>query len=152
MDGNGFYYTLSTISQTLAGAFGFLVAVVLYRMQSIKDSLPMLEKKASEAHTGAIMLSSSSDRAQERAKKEKELTSQTLNIARGKLVEIRAQLKRSVNFTAATIGVCLMALPWGKHLTTGTLYYGTCIGVLLVVGIALYCVVTYVSLVLNLTE
>ena len=44
MDGNGFYYTLSTISQTLAGAFGFLVAVVLYRMQSIKDSLPMRRK------------------------------------------------------------------------------------------------------------
>lgn len=40
MDVNDFYYTLSTISQTLAGAFGFLVAVVLYRMQSIKDSLP----------------------------------------------------------------------------------------------------------------
>ena len=69
MDGNGFYYTLSTISQTLAGAFGFLVAVVLYRMQSIKDSLPMLEKKASESHTGAIMLSSSSDRAQRASEK-----------------------------------------------------------------------------------
>ena len=45
-----------------------------------------------------------------------------------------------------------MALPWGKHLTTGTLYYDTCTGVLLVVGLALYCVVTYVSLVQNLTE
>jgi hypothetical protein len=34
------YYTLSTISQTLAGAFGFLLAVVLYRLQSSSDALP----------------------------------------------------------------------------------------------------------------
>jgi hypothetical protein len=34
------YYTLSTISQTLAGAFGFLLAVVLYRMQAIGNGLP----------------------------------------------------------------------------------------------------------------
>jgi hypothetical protein len=31
---------LSTISQTLAGAFGFLLAVVLYRMQAIGHGLP----------------------------------------------------------------------------------------------------------------
>src|SRR4051794_11331693 len=36
------YYTLSTISQTLAGAFGFLVAIVLYRMQAIGGQLPVL--------------------------------------------------------------------------------------------------------------
>ncbi len=34
------YYTLSTISQTLAVAFGFLLAVVVYRMQAIGDGLP----------------------------------------------------------------------------------------------------------------
>ena len=34
------YYTLSTISQTLAGAFGFLLAVVLYRIQALRDGLP----------------------------------------------------------------------------------------------------------------
>jgi hypothetical protein len=34
------YYTLSTISQTLAGAFGFLLAVVLYRIQAIGNGLP----------------------------------------------------------------------------------------------------------------
>jgi hypothetical protein len=33
------YYTFSTISQTLAGAFGFLVAVVIYRMQRIDGEL-----------------------------------------------------------------------------------------------------------------
>lgn len=35
MDLSVFFYTYSTIAQTLAGAFGFLVAVVLYRMQAI---------------------------------------------------------------------------------------------------------------------
>ena len=34
------YYTLSTISQTLAVAFGFLLAVVVYRMQAIGHGLP----------------------------------------------------------------------------------------------------------------
>jgi hypothetical protein len=34
------YYTLSTISQTLAGAFGLLLAVVLYRLQALRDGLP----------------------------------------------------------------------------------------------------------------
>ena len=34
------YYTLSTISQTLAGAFGLLLAVVLYRMRATGDGLP----------------------------------------------------------------------------------------------------------------
>ena len=34
------YYTLSTISQTLAVAFGFLLAVVVYRMQAIGNGLP----------------------------------------------------------------------------------------------------------------
>ena len=33
------YYTFSTIAQTLAGAFGFLVAVVLFRMQSLESVL-----------------------------------------------------------------------------------------------------------------
>src|SRR4051794_30803436 len=34
------FYTLSTISQTLVVAFGFLLAVVLHRLQSIRDGLP----------------------------------------------------------------------------------------------------------------
>jgi hypothetical protein len=39
VDINTFYYTLSTISQTLAGAFAFLVAVALFRMQSIESDM-----------------------------------------------------------------------------------------------------------------
>src|SRR6516164_9894641 len=35
IDGSVYFYTYSTIAQTLAGAFGFLVAVVLYLIQGI---------------------------------------------------------------------------------------------------------------------
>lgn len=43
------YYTFSTICQTLAGAFGFLVAVVLYRLNEIPE---LLRKLRSEAEAG----------------------------------------------------------------------------------------------------
>jgi hypothetical protein len=35
VDVNAFYYTFSTICQTLSGAFGFLVAITLYEMQRL---------------------------------------------------------------------------------------------------------------------
>ena len=39
IDTNTYYYSLSTISQTLAGAFAFLAAVALFRMQSIEGDM-----------------------------------------------------------------------------------------------------------------
>lgn len=39
VDSSIFYYTYSTIAQTLAGAFGFLAAVVLYRLQALSNQL-----------------------------------------------------------------------------------------------------------------
>ena len=38
-DHSVFYYTYSTVAQTLAGAFGFLVAVVLYQMQNLRKTI-----------------------------------------------------------------------------------------------------------------
>ena len=38
-DLNVYYYTYSTLAQALAGAFGFLAAVVLYRLQSLNGQL-----------------------------------------------------------------------------------------------------------------
>jgi hypothetical protein len=46
---NACYYTFSTVCQTLAGAFGFLVAVVLYRLQGIGQAL---DGAAYYLHTG----------------------------------------------------------------------------------------------------
>src|ERR1700744_1205333 len=39
VDSNLFYYSYSTIAQTLAGAFGFLAAVVLYRLQALSNQI-----------------------------------------------------------------------------------------------------------------
>lgn len=39
LDVNSYYYSYSTIAQTLAGAFAFLVAVALFRMQSIESDM-----------------------------------------------------------------------------------------------------------------
>ena len=46
MDANAFYYTYSTICQTLAGAFGFLVAVVLYQIQSVTAGFEVMLNEA----------------------------------------------------------------------------------------------------------
>ncbi len=54
------YYTLSTISQTLAGAFGFLLAVV-YRMQAIGNGL-----QRNPAGTGALLTRRAGARARMR--------------------------------------------------------------------------------------
>src|SRR6266540_2082231 len=39
LDYSVYFYTYSTIAQTLAGAFGFLVAVVLYLLQGINTHI-----------------------------------------------------------------------------------------------------------------
>jgi len=54
-------YTLSTISQTLAVAFGFLLAVVVYRMQAIGNGL-----QRNPAGTGALLTRRAGARARMR--------------------------------------------------------------------------------------
>jgi hypothetical protein len=39
VDPNVYYYSYSTLAQALAGAFGFLAAVVLYRLQALNSQL-----------------------------------------------------------------------------------------------------------------
>ena len=152
VNSNDFYYTLSTISQTLAGAFAFLVAVVLYRMQAIKGALPMLKEKASEAHSEYIRTTSSSDKIQEQARKAKDVTHEEFENTKDKLDIIRKDLQHSLNCTAAAIGACFFGLPWVHFLTTGRMYYWSCFGLLGVVGLALYCIKSYIPLVKSLAE
>jgi hypothetical protein len=47
MNANDCYYTFSTVAQTLAGAFGFLVAAYLYRLPPLLRELESLENRAS---------------------------------------------------------------------------------------------------------
>lgn len=42
VDTNVFYYSYSTIAQAVAGAFGFLAAVVLYRLQALNSQLEVI--------------------------------------------------------------------------------------------------------------
>jgi hypothetical protein len=42
MDPTVYYYSYSTLAQSLAGAFGFLAAVVLYRLQSLNGQLQVI--------------------------------------------------------------------------------------------------------------
>lgn len=39
MDANVYYYSYSTLAQSLAGAFGFLAAVVVYRLQALNSQM-----------------------------------------------------------------------------------------------------------------
>jgi len=39
MDPNVYYYSYSTLAQSLAGAFGFLAAVVVYRLQALNSQM-----------------------------------------------------------------------------------------------------------------
>src|SRR4051812_45803655 len=38
-DPTAYYYAYSTIAQTLAGSFGFLVAVILYQLEKLESSM-----------------------------------------------------------------------------------------------------------------
>jgi hypothetical protein len=42
VDSNVFYYSYSTIAQAVAGAFGFLAAVVLFRLQALNGQLEVI--------------------------------------------------------------------------------------------------------------
>ena len=53
LDVNTYYYAFSTIAQSLASAFAFLVAVALHRMRAIEDGLEVnLEEVIEHARHG----------------------------------------------------------------------------------------------------
>ena len=97
------YYTLSTIAQTLAGAFGFLVAVVLFRLQALAVERRELDESLRRALEG---LSPGPD-------KDAELSRLRVDLARHDRVyqRIREGLIWSLWSTLASIGSCLGLLP-----------------------------------------
>jgi hypothetical protein len=152
MNNNDFYYTISTISQTLAGAFGFLVAIVLYRMQSIKESLPLLKEKADDARHEAIRASSAPAAAHAMAENEKSATLAAFKEEEQKLMAVRKELSHSLKWTAGIIIACFAAMPFVNVLTRGAFYYPSCLGLLCLVCLAAYCVITYLPLVRTVSE
>lgn len=52
VDPSVFWYTFSAIPQTLASAFAFLLAVILYRIQATEGTLSKIARSIAELHLG----------------------------------------------------------------------------------------------------
>jgi hypothetical protein len=162
------YYTLSTISQTLAGAFGFLLAVVLYRLQSLRDGLPGKTGAFDEIHPLAsqrmpfIELRRRADWAGYI-----ELATRKLDAITGREDQEKAvALLREIKADVSQIGAIKQALEWSLRWTSGTiigclvllpltpLFEPVLAWVLMVaiVSAAVYAITTYIPLIGDVTQ
>lgn len=137
MDYSVFYYTYSTIAQTLASGFGFLVAVALYQIQQINGRLearvdPMakliqfndsvIRNRARFGEWPHALEAAKEYRTQQdvdpqrRRCAEEEIAAFEADMAR--LEKVRSKLSLSMIATGVTIGVCLVFMP----LTNGWLF------------------------------
>ena len=125
------YYTLSTISQTLAAAFGLLLAVSLYRIQAIANSLPGKAGAIEEIHplaaqrapflelrrradwAGYIDLANRKLDAVASAEDREKAVALLLEIKAdlNKVEAIKGSLERSLRWTGGTLIACLVLLP-----------------------------------------
>ena len=117
------YYTLSTISQTLAGAFGLLLAVVLYRIQAIADGLPGKAGAIEEIHPLAgqrapfLELRRRADWAGYIDLVDRKLDTITGVEDREKAVALLLEIKADVG----TVGAIKQSLEWSLRWTAGTI-------------------------------
>ncbi|QDV34050.1 hypothetical protein [Tautonia plasticadhaerens] len=108
MDYTVFYYTYSTISQTLAGAFGFLAALVLFQMQYLLSKRESMFRGFGDARMKA---NDSSHHDPERAQRLNQQIQEYLETEERKLSSAREGLPRSLKWTACTIAACLVFMP-----------------------------------------
>jgi hypothetical protein len=162
------YYTLSTIGQTLAAAFGFLLAVALYRMQAIGDGLPGKAGALEEIHplagqqTPSIELRRRADWAGYI-----ELATRKLDAITGREDQEKAvALLREIKADVSQIGAIKQALEWSLRWTSGTiigclvllpltpLFEPVLAWVLMVaiVSAAVYAITTYIPLIGDVTQ
>jgi hypothetical protein len=158
------YYTFSTVCQMLAGAFGFLVAVVLYRIQGMDHMLfenidwafgwgidigneYQTARKARDWPCIARMLRKTENPPQahdpQTIKVLGEGKDRFLALA-DKLQSVKAGLRFSLRLTGVTIGSSLALLP----LTPVIAHYCVVAGILLAVDVAaaFYCLYGYYKL------
>ena len=162
------YYTLSTISQTLAAAVGLLLAVALYRMQAIGDGLPrkagtieeilplagqrtpFVEMRRRADWGGYIDLVTRKLDAIAGVEDREKAVALLLEIKAdvGKVGAIKQALDWSLRWTAGTIIACLVLLP----LTP--LFEAALAWVLMVaiVSAAVYSITTYLPLIGEVTQ
>jgi hypothetical protein len=170
---NACYYTFSTVSQTLAGAFGFLVAVVLYQLQGLRTEVlgtfktaigrrtfPTIEKKQeitdailSEDHIRACNIldetplnAGVSTEIEMGDKQGREI----LRVMTLKMVEIRRRMRTALRLTGITIGLSLVLLTITPAIKCVDWLAGLCL--MADVTLACLCIWMYYPLVYSVTE
>jgi hypothetical protein len=131
VDVSVYFYTYSTIAQTLAGAFGFLVAVVLFLLQGITTHISncaLALVNHSPADSGKMRQFHSSGRWDEMIRLHAEAGQQNLTLTAdmnravdqqfqemrrevARLGAIRRELGRSMLLTGAVIVTSIIAMP-----------------------------------------
>ena len=126
-----YFYTYSTISQTLAGAFGFLVAVVLFLMQGINTHIghcaavlvsnsPADRKRLRQLHVGGrwddmISLHAKAGQTNPELSDDDNLFTdeqfQEMRREVGRLTTVRRDLSQSMFMTGIVILVAIIAMP-----------------------------------------
>ena len=169
------YYTFSTIAQTLAGAFGFLVAVVLFQIQGLlsninkgfhavldhwefsQDELSAMNKGARLGKWAEI---EGCLRAATKLKPEFELPIERKRLhltIRSDLLEnlvalraVKSSLERSLHLTGATIALSVILLAFTPLFSSSTFL----VVIALLAGVvgACSCLLTYYSLVRTVTR
>jgi hypothetical protein len=165
------YYTFSTVCQMLAGAFGFLVAVVLYRMQSFESQLHTLFRAKIEGNTYIAGRLSSDHREgnwlriadelrkivldldpkweQSRRERQASEINQYLGVA-DRLLATKTGLGRALLATGLTIGGSLVLLPFTPLVAYSCLVAGLLMGA--AVASAVYCLFLYFRLAKGVAE
>jgi hypothetical protein len=163
------YYTLSTISQTLAGAFGFLLAVVLYRIQAIGNGLPgktgafeveeipplagqrppFLELRRKGDWAGYLDLATRKLDAITGVEDREKAVALLLEIRADvdKVGAIKRSLEWSLRWTAGTVIACLILLPLTPLFEPGLAW----VLMAATVAAAVYSITTYLPLIGDVT-
>jgi hypothetical protein len=137
------YYTLSTIAQTLVGAFGFILAAAIFRIGLFEKTIPDLEEQV-RAIVPVIRDAEDSLQAQEDFGEDLKMLLADTKSERQRMLNIVPDLHRAWIATAWTIVACLVGLPlvgllshveWGFLIAWG--------GTLPVVAAALWCLWLY---------
>jgi hypothetical protein len=163
LDATTYFYTFSTISQTLAGAFGFLVAVALYRIGSMEGEMgaalaEVIPYAATADNQGFLQMKNRSrdwddiekyiDQKQIDAHPSDEVKSVVstnwnyFKMGKETLSNLKIELVGTLRLTSIVIACCLVLMPVCQLLTTdqGKTFRGPFVAmVLLIVVIILAC-------------
>ncbi len=142
------YYGLSTVAQVLASAFGFLVAVTLYRMDSIAESIRIWSGFLREA---LKRWERSGPDAQEQVRDHYMAMLESQEGESESLKAVKARLLYSMRWTAGTITACLVLMPI-TPLATGRGLWVLWASLYVVVGVAVYTLSTYIALASEVTD